>query len=385
MNIFFSRLSRVTSGGRFVPEIDGLRFVAIASVVLYHLQSYSSAKSNGVFHGFGFLQNGFRGVQLFFVISGFILALPFARHALFGTPKVRLGEYFLRRLTRLEPPYILNLLVSFVFLSAWLASRGQSMRGLLPHLLASICYLHNILYNSKSLINAVAWSLEIEVQFYCLVPLLTFVFFIRNTLLRRSIIILTMGSAVLIQVWLPEYPETIAGQLQFFLAGFLLADVYLVNWSEQPKSHWSWDLLSILGWPFVFLFSSSVAKLAFPFILVVLYCCAFRGTFFRMFFRNPLITTIGGMCYTIYLFHHLVIICVGRFVSSFNLSANPVIYFLTQVVLVIPVVMFVSAAYFILVERPCMAKDWPQKLRSVLRRRWEEFLSPLAARVAHEE
>ena len=57
---------------------------------------------------------GFRGVELFFVISGFILGLPFAAHYLKGAAPVSLRKYYLRRLTRLEPPYIVALLVLFI-------------------------------------------------------------------------------------------------------------------------------------------------------------------------------------------------------------------------------------------------------------------------------
>ena len=52
-----------------------------------------------------------RGVELFFAISGFILGIPFASHYLRGVPRVNLRRYFIRRLTRLEPPYIINLMV----------------------------------------------------------------------------------------------------------------------------------------------------------------------------------------------------------------------------------------------------------------------------------
>ncbi|MFT3683822.1 MAG: acyltransferase family protein [Phycisphaerales bacterium] len=73
-----------------MPAVDGLRFVAVATVVLYHVATYIGNKlyavpeglhlppgpSENPFYRFGSL--GFFGVQLFFAISGFILAVPFA-------------------------------------------------------------------------------------------------------------------------------------------------------------------------------------------------------------------------------------------------------------------------------------------------------------------
>src|SRR5207244_520732 len=82
-------ISRETTSGRFIPEMDGLRFVAISMVILFHLNGYLAAKSGASLapgaHS-GWLAQvalvGFRGVELFFVISGFILGLPFAAHSL---------------------------------------------------------------------------------------------------------------------------------------------------------------------------------------------------------------------------------------------------------------------------------------------------------------
>lgn len=89
-----SSLSRETSSGRFIPEMDGLRFVAIAMVVLYHLNGYLRTKTTFYEHGPTMQRDwfcaaalvGFHGVELFFVISGFILALPFARTTWMARP-----------------------------------------------------------------------------------------------------------------------------------------------------------------------------------------------------------------------------------------------------------------------------------------------------------
>src|SRR5258708_32162389 len=92
-------LRRITSGSSWIPEIDSLRFIAIVLVVLFHLSAEVVAKSNmsltmrpwyaGLF---AFLGRGDIGVRIFFVISGFILGRPFARHYLLGHPKPALGS-----------------------------------------------------------------------------------------------------------------------------------------------------------------------------------------------------------------------------------------------------------------------------------------------------
>lgn len=132
-----------------------------------------------------------RGVELFFVISGFILGVPFASHHILKAPKVNLRQYFLRRLTRLEPPYFLSF-------PLWIALQGVAARrplsDMLPHLLAHAVYFHNFIYSAfPGAVNTVAWSLEVEVQFYILVPILSLAFAIADHRVRRLVILSSIG------------------------------------------------------------------------------------------------------------------------------------------------------------------------------------------------
>src|SRR5262249_14901650 len=118
----------------------------------------------------------------------------------------------------------------------------------------------------------------------------------------------------------PEYYHallrmTILGHLQFFLVGFLLADVYLTNWRKQPTVCWQWDVIGLAAWSLLL-----AALLTFvPFvrdstglIVLVAYIAAFRGPYMRQFFRWTPIVIIGGMCYTIYLYHWMGYFVFGR-------------------------------------------------------------------------
>src|SRR5664279_84410 len=106
MKPIINKFTRVTSTGSYLPEIDGLRFLAISWVFLYHLNDYliKNYHGNGVKIFQTVLGNGHLGVELFFVISGFVLSLPFAKYYFKQEKKVHLRQYFMRRLTRLEPP-----------------------------------------------------------------------------------------------------------------------------------------------------------------------------------------------------------------------------------------------------------------------------------------
>src|SRR5690349_457011 len=173
---FLEPYRRITSTGQFIPEIDGLRFLAIFSVYIYHLTGVvlrnsplgyaQSLGSNWLLLVTQILNIG---VPLFFVISGFILSLPFAEVHRHLRKPVSLKKYFWRRVTRLEPPYFLCLFLFFILKIA--GHRGTAV-SLLPNLIASIFYVHNPIFGRPSDIDFVAWSLEVEIQFYILAPLL---------------------------------------------------------------------------------------------------------------------------------------------------------------------------------------------------------------------
>jgi peptidoglycan/LPS O-acetylase OafA/YrhL len=365
MNSFLAPFRRVTSTGLLIPEIDGLRFVAILAVFIYHLagdvlrhadQPYRLAVAqNGWF--FQFTQRLDFGVPLFFVISGFILALPFAQQYLKNQTSVSLPKYYLRRVTRLEPPYLLALLLLF----ALKVMSGQSSAYLAPHLLASAFYVHNLAFHGPSLINVVAWSLEIEVQFYVLAPVLALVFRFRSAFRRFAL----MGGCIAAAVFQFSVPPETAsrlsllGYLQYFLAGFLLADFYLTC---LPSAKGRWDLVSLAGWPALalLLFKPQLLPFLAPFLTALLYFGALHGTWSKRIFAHPILITIGGMCYTIYLLHNYAIAALGGMTERIILSDVFLFRLCTQLVLMIPPVLLISGLYFRLIEKPCMQLRVPQ-------------------------
>jgi peptidoglycan/LPS O-acetylase OafA/YrhL len=377
-----AHLSRETSSGRFIPEMDGLRFVAIGMVILFHLSGYLIAKSNWHYASppqADWLAQvagvGFRGVELFFVISGFILGLPFAAHHIRSVPAVRLSKYYFRRLTRLEPPYFVTLFVLFL-LAVWI--QGMRAGSLYPHLGASFFYLHNLIYGRSSPVLGVAWSLEIEVQFYLLVPILTVIFAVRNRRVRRATL---LGLTVLILVAQSLFLQhsargslSILAYLQFFLIGFLLADIYLTDWKEAPAHNFYWDAVALAGWPllFVMLRSDVLTHWLFPYAVLLLYCAAFRGVLSNFLFTRPWITAIGGMCYSIYLIHYEVISLIGRFTKRIAFGHWYWVDLLIQLALVGTAIVVVCGLYFVVLEKPCMRRDWPRRL-------WGRLQRPFAA------
>jgi hypothetical protein len=159
-----------------------------------------------------------------------------------------------------------------------------------PHLLAHSFYMQNLTFGAVfGSVNPVAWSLEIEVQFYVLVPLLSLMFSIGDARLRRIAILLGMLITSLLSI--PLYRSmhlhySILYYCPFFLAGFLLCDRYLTR--GEWRTSFIWDA-AICLWPFVWLMSRNVGHVLLPLLIVVLYLSAFRGRISSAIFSHPVI------------------------------------------------------------------------------------------------
>jgi len=394
------RLGRVTSSGAFYPEIDGLRAIAIVSVVAFHVNKYvihaspaagESGVSASLIRSLEYVsRKGFFGVELFFVISGFILSLPFATYYLGKGRRPSLARYYQRRLLRLEPPYIISLLVCFSLLTLVYSA---SARQLFPHLAASIVYVRQLIFGGNNPINGVLWSLECEVQFYILAPLLATLYLVGRKSLRRvaflaipivALGLVNVGTLLLKAPHLGTVPllgallRTFAPISQFldrvivlhytgyFCAGFLLSDLFVDSWGEQPAKHWKWDVIGAMAWAVLLLlvteetklFAAVAATIPFPLLIFTAYIAAFRGPVTNQILRNRWMVTIGGMCYTEYLYHqfllHMIQVRLGSFTSSL----------LLQIPLFLLITVIFSSVMFVLFEKPFMYKDWHLQLKA---------------------
>jgi peptidoglycan/LPS O-acetylase OafA/YrhL len=164
--------------------------------------------------------------------------------------------------------------------------------------------------------------------------------------------------------------HSLLGYSQYFLAGFWMTEFYLSGGTKR-QPNWLWDLASAGGW--VILLASLVrggwwVDWITPWLILLLYIAAFQGVAMNGFVTNVWITTIGGMCYTIYLLHNYLVAGVGmvteRVLPSYPFWAR----LLIQFVLISPVVLGVSALYFRWIERPCMRPDWPRRVMSAFGR-----------------
>ena len=372
------RMTRITSGGKFIKEVDGLRFLAIMPVLIQHIAERFERNTTINFvtpaqdSTAAFLAaRGVIGVYIFFMISGFILALPFATHKFGNGRKVELKQYYFRRITRLEPTYIIWITIFFLVFT----THGHSIYEYWPHYIANITYTHGLIYRAWSPINPPTWTLEIEIQFYILVPFLVVPFFvIRDKLKRRFVSVLAIFLIMVLQqyykFYFAPYNLTILGHLHYFLAGFVLADIYVCDWKNITKSRWN-DVVAmvafgvlIFSWSWDFEFGN---RIAFLISLFILFYAAFKSVAVNTFVTNRWVTAIGGMCYTIYLIHLPLSELLIRATERMHITDHFAINLLMQLLVTLPIILLFSSVFFLLFEKPFMDKNWPHKLSAKMR------------------
>jgi peptidoglycan/LPS O-acetylase OafA/YrhL len=376
------RFSRPATSASYIPEIDGLRFVSIALVLIFHVgvivgidggwyvsdPPFGTARPLAEPGGFlaRMVDRGSVGVLVFFTISGFVLALPFVERRINATNGGELSRYFVRRLTRIEPPYVVAIVLMFIV--------GRAMTGSpsLMSLGASLGYVHQPIFAVPSPVDGSAWSLEVEVQWYVLVPALSVVLLRGSSLQRRLSLLLLIAGALLFQLQIaaasPRAFTSVFSWLQFFLVGWLLAEITITGRRADPRHAWRWDLVSLFGWPLLIAVAAGpLEAIIAPPLIMALCAAAMRGTLTSRFLRTPVLVAIGTMCYSIYLVHYPLFIVIRR-----SLGETPTVPFGVAFIgwglVLVPITLLASAAFFLCVERPCMDRSWTSRLISTGRR-----------------
>lgn len=167
---------------KYRPDIDGLRAVAILSVVAFH--AFPS-----------WMKGGFIGVDVFFVISGFLISTLIFENLDSGT--FSFSEFYARRIKRIFPALSLILITSYIF--GWFALLSDEYKQLGKHVASGAAFISNFVFlNESGYFDTAAetkpllhlWSLGIEEQFYIAWPVVLWLAKKRNlnTLILTAVI-----------------------------------------------------------------------------------------------------------------------------------------------------------------------------------------------------
>jgi peptidoglycan/LPS O-acetylase OafA/YrhL len=233
------------------------------------------------------------------------------------------------------------------------------------HLGASVIYGHSLFFGQYPYPNIVLWSLEVEVQFYILAPLLSALFYISSPAIRRISLIALLCLLPLVFRSLPvELTKRVLlfANLPFFFGGLLLADLYLAGALKTAcrldLRAAAWDVCLIAAVAGMVYFNSTVIV---AWLIFAMCLAAFKGWASSRILGNPWIVTVGGMCYTIYMYHSLLISLLARGTKTLQTHVLWLDY-LIQMAILSALIIPISAVLFLVTERPFMQRNWPEML-----------------------
>ncbi|MFP7323747.1 acyltransferase family protein [Serratia marcescens] len=203
--------------------IDFFRGVAVMLVTAFHLFLWSQALGLPLPFGLdamGIFGNGWIGVGMFFVISGYCMAGSSGRAFLGGFSSKKYGLYILKRYLRIAIPFYISIVFWFILIRGFgIAEKPTGFHDIISHVL----FVHNFSEKTFFSISGVYWSLAVEMQFYLILPALVVLF---TTLLGRVIL---LGSVFTISIFVNIYSENqlltwgIPSYLSLFVLGWLCA------------------------------------------------------------------------------------------------------------------------------------------------------------------
>jgi peptidoglycan/LPS O-acetylase OafA/YrhL len=236
-----------------LPGIDGLRAIAVAAVVLYHVIP-------------GAVPGGGLGVDMFFVISGFLITgLLFTEHA--DTGRIRLRSFWARRARRLVPALVLLVVVcaTIALVAAIAGNGGDLLVGIGPQVLGAATFSSNWLaiatgasYFAQSTPELFRnlWSLSVEEQFYLVWPfVVVLALFIRRPAVRLVIFMLIAitSAGAMALLYSPNidstrvYYGTDTHSFGLALGAALAILTSRMPWTELEWARWARRLLPIPG------------------------------------------------------------------------------------------------------------------------------------------
>jgi peptidoglycan/LPS O-acetylase OafA/YrhL len=365
------------------PQLDGLRCLAIASVLLWHgglrivrHGEWVDPTGRTIKSFYAFLPHGEIGVVLFFMISGLIISKPFLSDSGRG---VVLGKFYYRRFHRIYPPYIIALVLFSIpiFLDVfhsnhfWTISPTESF-------LASMVYAHGIVLDSPSMFIPPLWSLEVEVQFYLLFP-----FMIRAYRALGATRIMSTIVAMVLYVPVVGYVHGLVGfdgrfrygivaHLPYFVTGIVMADLVETYGHALRNRAARFDLVFAVGIVLFVLVGlafngvNAEAHRAVSYDALeagAIVACglvmlgAMYGGRSRRIFANSWICLTGTMCYSIYLVHVPLMEAIERLVLRRLPLTSTLPLWGVDAMILLPAIWLVSLVFYVLVERPFMNRE----------------------------
>jgi len=361
-------------GVRHIASIDGLRAIAVTAVVLYHL-------------GISWIPGGFLGVDLFFVISGYVIT-RLILDSINQSSALDLREFYAARLRRIYPAFIFMVVCIIIFIGVWAPEAIKRFLSDLPYALTgSINWLlvarHQDYFETigRPPLLQHTWSLAVELQFYLIWPiiLLTVLKYFGKKNIARIALLIAITSGVTLFLVSLQLDQSNAQQVSHIYfgtdthsLGLFLGSALAVSWIPQNLSadieKRAQDVIDaigvvgLLGLIAAFLFideaNASLYRIAFPlagvFGCLVIISLVHPASRFAPLISSAPFKWVGQRSYGIYIWHW-VIFQVTR--PSVDLTGQSWALYLARVLLVLALA-DISLRWVEIPFRQGMVQNW---------------------------
>ena len=340
---------------RYRPEIDGLRAIAVMSVVIYHAQI--NYLGNIIFQG------GYLGVDIFFVISGYLITSIIFKEIKI-TKKFSFIKFYERRIRRIIPALIVVIAASIPF--AWIYLLPNDLIEFSWSIISSLIFASNLFFYFNQEYGAIdglykpllhTWSLGVEEQFYILFPFLFYLFF----KLSKKNILIALAFFFLISISVSDFGSKnfpiatfyfLHSRIWELLAGSILAYYeYRLGHRSENKNYKI--IFPIIGLTLIFLsilfFNNQTRHPSFISLIPIFGTCLIiwftdKNHFIGKILSSKLFVSIGLISYSIYLWHYP-IFAFSR-ITTFTQG------YISKKIFLVLLIFILSIITYILVERP---------------------------------
>ena len=339
-------------GVRHISSIDGLRAIAVTAVVLYHL-------------GISWIPGGFLGVDLFFVISGYVIT-RLILDSINQSSALDLRAFYAARLRRIYPGFVFMVICTIIFIGVWAPEAIKRFLSDLPYALTGTINWF-LVARHQDYFEAIGrppllqhtWSLAVELQFYLIWPIILLTvlkYFGKKNIARIALLIAIISGVTLFLVSL-RLDQSNAQQISHIYfgtdthsLGLFLGSALAVSWIPQNLSadiaKRAQDVIDgigvvgLLGLIATFLFideaNASLYRIAFPlagiFGCLVIISLVHPASRFAPLISSAPFRWVGQRSYGIYIWHW-VIFQVTR--PSVDLTGESWALYLARVLLVL--------------------------------------------------